>query len=189
MVFYRNRFIRIGILGSFAILFATSEAAGQGCNTFGSYNLGPDVEITCLDSCVTLTAPAVATVLAGGGNSYTVSEIPYVLPYPFSQGTVFPLPDDAYTTAIPIGFPFQFYGATYTNAWVSSNGYLMFVAPTTGFSDWTPNGPVPNPNMDKPAIFAVYHDINPATCGSIRTGTYGVAPCRRFVVNFNAVCQ
>ncbi len=189
MVFYRNRFIRIGILGSFAILFATAEAAGQGCNTFGSYNLGPDVEITCLDSCVTLTAPAVATVLAGGGNSYTVSEIPYVLPYPFSQGTVFPLPDDAYTTAIPIGFPFQFYGATYTNAWVSSNGYLMFVAPTTGFSDWTPNGPVPNPTMDKPAIFAVYHDINPATCGSIRTGTYGVAPCRRFVVNFDAVCQ
>jgi|GEM_PF-485561 len=189
MVFFYNRLIRTGFLAISLSLLASLPAAGQGCNTFGSYNLGPDVEITCLDSCVTLTAPSVATVLAGGGNSYTVSEIPYVLPYPFSQGTVFTLPDDAYTTALPIGFPFQFYGATYTNAWVSSNGYLMFVAPTTGFSDWTPNGPVPNATMDKPAIFAVYHDINPATCGTVKTGTYGVAPCRRFVVNFDTVCQ
>ena len=189
MVFFRNRFIRIGLLSALAYLYATDEAAGQGCNTFGSYNLGPDVEITCVDSCVTVTAPSVATVVAGGGNSYAVSEIPYVLPFPFSQGTALALPDDTYSSSIPIGFPFQFYGASYSNVWVSSNGYIRFTAPTGTFSPFVPAGPVPNPNMARPAVFAVYHDINPATCGSIRTGTYGVAPCRRFVVNFNAVCQ
>jgi len=167
-----------------------SQVRAQGCNTFGAYDLGPDVEITCVDSCVTVTAPTVATVVAGGGNSYAVAEIPYVLPYPFTQGAMLPaLADDVYSSAIPIGFPFQFYGTTYNNVWVSTNGYIMFTAPATGFSDWTPNGPVPNATMDRPAIFAVYHDINPNYCGTIRTGTFGVAPCRKFVVNYDAVCQ
>ena len=148
------------------------------------------MEITCVDSCVTVTAPTVATVVAGGGNTYAVAEIPYVLPYPFTQGTMLPaLADDVYSNAIPIGFPFQFYGTTYSNIWVSTNGYIMFTAPTAGFSDWTPNGPVPNATMDRPAIFAVYHDINPNFCGTIRTGTFGVAPCRKFVVNYDSVCQ
>lgn len=183
--------LRLAAVAAVGWVFVPAPAAfAQGCNSFGSYSIGPDVEITCVDSCVTLTAPTVATVVAGGGNAYTVSDIPYVLPYPFSQGNVLPaLADDVYSSAIPIGFPFQFYGTTYSNVWVSTNGYIMFSAPTSGFSDWTPNGPVPDPTMDRPAIFAVYHDINPNFCGTIRTGTFGTAPCRRFVVNFDAVCQ
>jgi hypothetical protein len=145
------------------VIVPAPAAFAQGCNSFGSYSIGPDVEITCVDSCVTLTAPTVATVVAGGGNAYTVSDIPYVLPYPFSQGNVLPaLADDVYSSAIPIGFPFQFYGTTYSNVWVSTNGYIMFSAPTGGFI---------GPRMD-PFPIPPWTGLPSLRCTTISTQTF-----------------
>lgn len=48
-----------------------------------------------------------------------------------STGTQFSLGDDAVTGAIGLGFTFDFYGASYTSAFVSSNGFLTFDAGTS----------------------------------------------------------
>jgi gliding motility-associated-like protein len=161
---------------------------GQDCNTFGSYNVGPDVEVTCEDSCITLSAPPVANIAAGSSN-YTVQAIPYALPYPFSQGAAIAgLTDDNYSGNIPIGFSFGFYGQNYTQVRVASNGYISFNLANPN-SPFNPNGLVPAATLPSASIMAVYSDLNPATCGNVRYATYGNAPCRKFVVTWNGVCQ
>lgn len=169
-------------------ILAWGAGFAQDCNNFGSYNLGPDQEITCEDSCLTLTAPAVANIAAGSSN-YSVQAIPYALPYPFSQGTAIPgLTDDNYSGNIPIGFSFGFYGQTYNQVRVASNGYISFNLANPN-SPFNPNGLVPAATLPSASIMAVYSDLNPATCGNVRYATYGTAPCRKFVVTWNAVCQ
>lgn len=37
--------------------------------------------------------------------------------------------DSSLVGPIPIGFPFEFYGKTYTNLYISGNGYLVFYMP------------------------------------------------------------
>ena len=41
--------------------------------------------------------------------------------------------DDGWTNAIPIGFPFDFYGNQYTNLYLSTNGFLSFNALTSSY--------------------------------------------------------
>ena len=71
------------------ILFTmlASAAGWSQCASFGAFDIGEDVEITCQDSCITLFSPSIANV-AVGGSDYEVEEIDYELPYPFNQGNV-----------------------------------------------------------------------------------------------------
>lgn len=172
----------------FGLLVAAATASfGQSCETFGTYNVGPDVEITCVDSCLTLNAPQVADV-AAGGTDYAVEEIDYDPPFPFTQGTTaINTGDDTYAGNIPIGFTFNFYGNNYTTCKLASNGFLTFDQNET--APYNPNGNVPSVNLALNSIMAVYSDINPSTCGNIKYFTSGTAPCRKFVANWNSVCQ
>ncbi len=159
------------------------------CDTFGLFDIGEDVEITCVDSCIQLVSPSIASVAVGGAD-YEVEEIDYELPYAFNQGTVgINTGDDdgAAATNVPIGFSFNFYGNDYTQCRLSPNGWISFNLSEN--APYNPPGLVPNGNMPLNSIMAVYSDLNPSTCGNVRYSTYGVAPCREFVVSFNAVCQ
>ena len=72
-------------------------------------------------------------------------------------GTVVAQGDDTYTE-VQLGFPFSFYGTTYTSAFVSSNGFLSF-----GSGDSTTyNTAIPNPNAPNNAIYALWDDLNPS---------------------------
>lgn len=170
------------------LMFAhfSSNLTGQ-CASFGAFDIGEDVEITCEDSCITLTSPSIANVAVGGAD-YEVEEIDYELPYPYNQGDVaINTGDDVYSSIIPLGFSFNFYGQDYTQCRISSNGWFSFnTSETAGYN---PNGTNPNPNLPLNSVMGIYSDLNPSTCGNVRYDTYGVAPCREFVVSWNAICQ
>ncbi|MDI1257152.1 MAG: T9SS type A sorting domain-containing protein [Flavobacterium sp.] len=95
--------------------------------------------------------------------------------------------DDTYSGVIPIPFPFNFYGTTYSNLLVSSNGYVTFDTSTpNALSPWSFNVAIPNPTFPtKNAIFGIYTDLNNVnSTGNYFTGISGTAPNRKFVINF-----
>lgn len=55
------------------------------------------------------------------------------------------------------GFTFDFYGTTYTRAWISANGYVSFTQAPTGFPSPTPNDIAFGP----PRIMSFYNDLQP----------------------------
>jgi len=148
---------------------------------------GPDQTI-CAPNCATMTGTFVATALPGtGANAYLQSTIPYA-PDPFNVGTAIALTDDAWSQVINIPFPFCFYGNTYTQCLIGSNGVVTFNLGTAGgYCTW----PIPNTNVPTAVggtptncIMGPWQDLNLSVGGQIRYTTYGVAPCRRFVVSW-----
>lgn len=99
------------------------------------------------------------------------------------------LSDDSWSAAVPIGFNFNFYGNTFTNCVIGSNGLVSFnLANANGYCPWALGGAgtMPNPGFASAlnSMMPAYHDINPAASpnGSIYYETIGTAPNRRFVV-------
>lgn len=122
-------------------------------------------------------------------NNYAVTPIPF---QPFS-GTLASLgtDDDRYSEIINLPFGFDFYGITYNQIVVSTNGYINFTTSFAGqYSPWAISYQIPWTNFPaKNSIFGCYEDLNNnATLGGLGTityGSYGVVPFRKFVVYFN----
>ena len=77
-----------------------------------------------------------------------------------ADGTVLSLgDDDAQRIALP--FDFRFYGTTYNDLWVSSNGFVSFA---NGYTSWT-NGCLPDTSAPNNAIYAFWDDLRPADGG------------------------
>ena len=73
-----------------------------------------------------------------------------------TDGTPHPLTDDSsYTLAM--GQPFTFYGNTYYNLFIGSNGIATFQSPANKWS-----GPIPDPATPNNGIYAFSTDLNPA---------------------------
>ncbi|MBU3681249.1 MAG: T9SS type A sorting domain-containing protein [Flavobacterium sp.] len=117
---------------------------------------------------------------------YAVSAIPY---HVFSadlavQGTQ----DDRYSNLIQLPFNFEFYGISYNQLVVSTNGYIDFRSEmANGFSPFSFSQTIPNVNFPvKNSILGCYQDLNNANGeGTITYGFAGVAPYRKFVVLFD----
>ncbi len=95
--------------------------------------------------------------------------------------------DDCSSPVVNIGFPFTFYGNTYTQCVITSNGYITFnLANASGYSPWSITNAIPNPALPTNAIMAPWQDINPAIGGVdiIRYQLFGTAPNRVFVVEY-----
>lgn len=126
--------------------------------------------------------------------SYSVAPITYN-PASFTAGSLALATniDDTYSGSIPIGFCFKFYGNTYTQCVVGSNGLITFdPADANQYCDWVITNSLPSNGLPMNSIMAPYHDIypsvDPATGTSeIRYNTYGTAPCRTFVVSWSNV--
>ena len=96
--------------------------------------------------------------------------------------------DDAYSTAVPIGFTFNFFGNNYSQCLISLNGYIKFDLGQAGnFSPWNITQAIPgNPNVLN-SVMGFYSDIIPllgTNPGTIDYQTIGTAPNRKFVVSF-----
>ena len=147
----------------------------------------------CLGGSATMTA----TVTTGSyaTTSYTFQSIPYT-PEPFTGGT--PLDnsfshcsgasphDDCYGGPFPIGFSFCFFNQTYTQFYVSSNGWISFSAPLTSWINYTPLQ-LPNDSsiVPKNVIFAPWQDWQPDGLDTNKHMFYynmGSAPNRKLVV-------
>ena len=93
--------------------------------------------------------------------------------------------DDDNAFPVEIGFPFTFYGQTFTQAAVGTNGHVYFQDAYLGLSNVCIPG-TPSYDVTENFIAAYWNDlvIEP---GNVYTQTLGSAPNRRFVVQFQDV--
>jgi gliding motility-associated-like protein len=171
-----------------ALLFATYQtAAAQGISC-PAVVAGPDTTIACGGpSCLQLRS---ATVSGFATTTYTTQQIPYV-PFPFSQGTSTLVNiDDTWSGVLPIGFDFCFFGQTYNQCVIGSNGLITFdLAQAGGYCQWPIGDPIPSTNNPMNSIMGPWHDTDPGVYGIIRYASYGSAPCRVFVVSFDSIAM
>ena len=106
--------------------------------------------------------------------------------------------DDDYSAVIQIGFPFTFYGNTYTSLVVCDNGYITFDTTLAGLgSGYQINAAVPGGGGSEPvnAIMGPWHDVllfNPfgfGGNGSVFIAKTGIAPNRKFVATWCAAAM
>lgn len=103
----------------------------------------------------------------------------------FSLGAI--TQDDYFGGVVDIGFPFEFYGQTYTQCVISANNFITFdLSKALQYSSWVYNTALTSGDLDR-AIMFPYADVNMGLgLGVISYQTQGVAPFRRFIVEF---CQ
>jgi len=119
-------------------------------------------------------------------SNYAVTAIPF---QPFTGSlTALPTNDDMNSGVINLPFNFDYYGVSYNQVLISTNGYIDFrtnLANTYSpfaFTQTIPDVAFPVKN----AILGAYADLNNFNGeGSITYGVYGTAPYRKFVVYFN----
>lgn len=154
-------------------------AQAPGCP---NVDAGPDQQINCVG-----TANLLATPLHTGlTNTYVVSSIPYAPPFPFNAGNpILVNIDDRWSNIIQLPFNFCYYGNTYNQIVVGSNGVISFNTTYAGGTcPWSFSVSVPSPSLPLNSIFGPYHDIDPAVSGSMFQSVIGSYPCRTFVVNY-----
>ena len=161
-----------------ATLFAvlSNNAAAQ------SICLGQDTTV-CSGSSVTITNCSGST---GSGPQGLVLANP----------TSVTLSDDSWSPAVNIGFPFNFYGVSYNQCVIGSNGLVSFdLTEANGYCSWALGGAgtMPNPGFDDAlnSVMLAYQDINPnpgtSPNGAIQYETIGTAPNRMFVVLYSNI--
>lgn len=143
---------------------------------------GPIALLDCDSSCIMLHAnypkPLQTSQYSINSTTYTPITI---------TGTSISLNDDKFSTAIPLGFSFCFFGNVYTQCYVSDNGVLSFNPAYSGGACNTNTQqllPYFNSTFPDNAIFFMFLDVSPALGGSIKYQTIGTAPYRKFVVDF-----
>lgn len=122
--------------------------------------------------------------------TYYVSQIPYN-PMSFDSGinVVSPI-DDVWSTPIPIGFDFYFFGQSYNQLLLGTNSIVTFdVSQSGGYCNWVITDSIPSFGVQMPNSFIgfPYQDVNPAVGGTIHHQVYGTPPNRKFVLSFDSV--
>ena len=183
----KKNFVKLLVL-IVSLIISTSEFTyGQypGCPNI-SIDQGDQITTSCTNPCVTLSTTVLET---GSTNQYSVSSIPYNPPFSYSGGTPVSVnTDDVWSNAITLPFDFCFFGNSYNQVWVGSNGVLTFSNPNSTFCPWSFSASVPSSSLITNAIFGVYHDIDPSVCGNVYYEVTGSYPCRTFVFKFYNVC-
>lgn len=125
---------------------------------------------------------------ANAQTDYSVTSIPHQV-YTAAVPVQFTF-DDKYSDLIPLTFDFTYFGNTYNEVVIGTNGEITFNASlANGNSPWSFNTTIPNLNFPvKNAILGCYNDMNnnpQAGSGTITYSLVGSAPYRKFVVLFN----
>src|SRR5690606_40405151 len=103
--------------------------------------------------------------------------------------------DDIWSGVIDLGFEFCFYGGTYDQVIIGSNGVISFeVGYANTGNGWAfdPDDTLPNAtnmSITEANIYGRGQDHEPSDRGSIDYAVLGSASYRKFVVNFTAVCH
>lgn len=163
---YLKSFV-IASCSALAILIVTAQ---NNHTTAQTVDVGPPDTSICNGQPITLTAVTSGT--SGTGSSVDLA---------FSS-------DDLHGPVVDIGFPFEFFGNTYTQCVVSTNGYITFDLGTAGTgSPWAINNASPTPGVPDNAIMFPWQDINPGA-GS---GGTNAADCGDgvFIVDFTDIAM
>ncbi len=98
--------------------------------------------------------------------------------------TVLSLTGDDTAVAVTLPFPFTFYGQAYSTAYVSTNGFVNFLALDSSLS----NTSLPSTSTPNAAIYVLWDDLYvDSGVGSVRTELVGTAPNRSFVIEWRTV--
>ena len=190
-------------IGLILLMFLTIQTKAQesfsfSCQRDTTYN-------GCANPCITLkaripdirssSANYVVNQVAGAGVSTCFT--PYASPN--TGGTSAALTtDDIYSRSIALPFPFSFYGTTYNNCVISTNGLISFnttlarafshygILASGGFLSATSGTPrnLPSNLYDEAIIMGAYHDIVSANGRIIKYDVVGTAPHRKWVLSY-----
>jgi hypothetical protein len=124
-------------------------------------------------------------MLPSVASAYTVSSIANNLIDITATGTsVLPGVDDGTTGAVGLGFNFNFYGANYSTAFISSNGFISFTDASQGCCS---GQPLPGTAINN-IVAGWWTDLYNAGPGSqILYQTIGTPGSQKFVVEFSQV--
>ena len=180
------------------LVFLISILAKSQCAMVDGISIG---SVVCNTPCVNLIANY---SISNQTNAYSIQSIPYN-PNPYTNGTLYTIPiDDRWSGVINLPFSFCFFGQTYNQFVLGTNGVISFnLAYSNLYCPWPftntipTNWPNPVPGFPRPMI-GLYHDIDPSVasdptepcqpnCGEVRYGIYGNYPCRKFVVSYNNI--
>ncbi|CAN5912326.1 hypothetical protein BH11BAC7_BH11BAC7_14340 [soil metagenome] len=180
------------IFGTFICLFSLLSVHAQAPTVCG---FGPNPgtyagvdQTICAPNCATLTGTFVPT---GTTTTYAMSTVPYA-PDPYNVGTAVSLGDDGFTGGIALPFTFCFFGNFYNTCYIGSNGLISFnPANNSAACSWGISAAFPNASLPttRNSICGPWRDLYPPGGGTIKYTTYGAAPCRRFVVSWNAMAM
>jgi len=184
--------------GSYAVFVASSFFEGFPCGVVNNYVLTVNsvaVGACCTVEGCTIKSAAECTQISGtylGDGATCLNDVGYTAATTTTNafedvtavGTGLVLGDDTFQV-VDIGFDFDFYGASFTQVSVSSNGYLQF----GGTSSIFVNTAIPSAGEPNNCAYGLWDDLNPATGGSITVATLGVAGDRRFVVQYQDIPQ
>jgi thermitase len=99
-----------------------------------------------------------------------------------ADGTILSLGDDD-VQKLTLPFDFRFYGTTYDELWVSSNGFVSFA---NGYTNWI-NDCLPDTSAPNNAIYALWDDLRPADGGGSGTIYAKQVDSETFVVEWYKV--
>ncbi|MGQ0627588.1 MAG: choice-of-anchor X domain-containing protein [Phycisphaerales bacterium] len=166
--------------GSGVLNFGLAPFTGGCC--FGSSGCSVQTEADCF-----LMGGAYLgnDVPCGLPDAYSVASSPVPLEDISVTGTAVTLTDDS-SVNVALPFTFPFWGMAKNNLNICSNGFLSFgnLGLNTLLNTALPNAAAPND-----AIYGLWDDLNPGVGGSVRHETRGIAPARRFIVQFTNVPQ
>ncbi|EDM45497.1 thermolysin [unidentified eubacterium SCB49] len=178
-------------VGTHTITYTINCGAGSASDTDEITVTDGAIPLVCQNVTVTLdengnasiTETDVVANFEGGDGSlgYEVDQTGTYNPIDISGGTVINLDDDAGSSAIPLGYTFDFFGTGYTNLYVGSNGYIKF--DSGNLTDYSSDA-LPNTSQPNGIIAVVWDDLNPSSGGVIRYQITGTAPNRIMVVEY-----
>jgi len=198
-----NGFLDAADDSSFVVTLTAQEVGGAGCYSVSQRAVSvfplPTPTMTATPAVVQLGATSVlASGVAQGNFSVTnCNQIPFapitapvnavtlvtggVATPPTNDGSL----DDGGWPSIPIGFTYNFFGTNYTSLNVGTNGVVQFGAYNeTALSDFTFTNALPS-NLEPTNIIALCAvDLYLATSGTVRYWVDGVAPNRKFVLEY-----
>ena len=161
-------------VGVFVTMAVSDVVTGCPNVVSGGLNLnGADpAPFNCTDTSTCVELEAIYLDL-GNTTSYIVEPILYNPPFAFN-GLANPVSvntDDVWSPIVNLPFDFCFYGNTYDQCTIGSNGILTFdISRAGGSSGYSFNNNIPisgDPRLVENSIFGVFHDINPGISGEV----------------------
>lgn len=115
---------------------------------------------------------------------YAVQVIPFS-PIGLTAPTSVALIDDDVAGPFNIGFEFKYFGHTYDEFYIGSNGWVSFSPGQT--TNYIPKAIPSDNNVPLNAIMGPWEDWDPSIAGQVHYELVGVAPNRKMVIEFNGV--
>ena len=173
-----NAYVSIGVYPlPTATVTTTADGVCPGTSaTIGSGLSAGNFTVVCLPApSGPSPAPLNAVALVGGGA--VILPLPAGVTANSTTNT-----DDNYWGNVPVGFSFNFFGASVTNVFIGTNGTINLG--TAGSTTYSFPGGFPNTANPASTVAVAARDLRWNFGGKIQYWTEGYAPNRRFVVQF-----